>query len=58
MPSNEELKQELLIKKELEKHREESDRRYAVKLVERVLWALLASAFLWLVFYFFSNIHK
>lgn len=47
---------DLLIKLEIE--RKSSDNRYAAKLVERVLWSLLATAFLFLSAWYFSHLQE
>lgn len=51
--TKEELYIELKQKEAAEKERLVSDARYAVKLVEIVVWSLLATIFLGLVAYFF-----
>lgn len=39
--SVDELENELRLKEALEEHREESDRRYAIKLVEKIVFILV-----------------
>jgi len=46
MKNRQQIETKLLIREESDKARQESDNRYAIKLVERIVFTLLALAFL------------
>lgn len=54
--TKEQLEWEIQLAEKHKEERAESNKLYAVKLVERVVFSLLASAFLYFAFWYFSHL--